>query len=95
MLGSAPSADQVNTLAAALGIAKAQSWLYLTYDTWGRIDSVYALGVQDGKAFGPIDDSDLNTVETTFVEVMARIGIGSESALRFKPFERGFWAPQA
>lgn len=95
MVGMTPSVDEVNTLAVATGIAQARSWLYLAYDTWGSIDWVYALGTHDGKGFGPIDDSNLETVETTFVEVMARIGVDSKSALQFSPFARGFWAPQA
>ncbi|WP_073213236.1 hypothetical protein [Massilia sp. CF038] len=95
LVGMTPSADEINALAAATGIAQAKSWLYLAYDTWGNIDSVYALGVQDGKQFGPIDDSNSQTVETTFVDVMARIGVDAKNALQFSPFVRGFWAPQA
>jgi hypothetical protein len=95
LVGMTPTADDVTMLAARIGITHARSWLYLAYDTWGNIDWVYALGVQDGETFGPIDDSNLETVETTFVEVMARIGVDSKNALQFTPFERGFWAPQA
>ncbi|HJV02076.1 MAG TPA: hypothetical protein VJ752_16170 [Burkholderiaceae bacterium] len=95
LVGTAPAADEIKALAAATGIAQARSWLYLTYETFGTIDWVYALGVQDGEAFGPIDDSNMETVGATFVDVMARIGVDSENALQFAPFKRGFWAPQA
>ena len=95
MVGTTPPVDEVYKLADAIGIVRARSWLYMTYDTWGSIDSVYALGVQDGKQFGPIEDSNLETVEATFVAVMSRIGVDSQNALQFSPFERGFWAPQA
>jgi hypothetical protein len=95
MVGMSPSVDEVNALAVATGIAQARTWLYLGYDTWGNIDWVYALGAQDGKEFGPIDDSNLETVENTFVEVMARIGVDAQNALQFTPFVRGFWTPQA
>jgi hypothetical protein len=94
-VGRAPSASDVNELAAALGLARARNWLYIGYETWGRIDAVYAIGVHDGTAFGPIDDSNVQTVESTFVDVMSRLGVQREDALHFAPFERGFWAPQA
>jgi len=95
LIGKAPPASQVNALAEEIGIAGAPSWLFIAYDTWGCIDSVYAVGVRDGIAFGPFDDSNVQTVEATFLQAMARIGVDPENALRFKPFERGFWAPQA
>ena len=94
-IGKAPSVDQINALAAELGLTKAESWLYMGYDTWGRVDSVYAAGVSSGEPFGPIDDSNIETVEATFIQTMSRIGVSRENALRFAPFERGFWAPQA
>lgn len=95
LIGKSPSVSQISALATEMGIAKAPSWLYIGYDTWGRIDSVYAIGVQEGAEFGPIDDSNIQTVEATFVQVMSRIGVSPENALRFDPFRRGFWAPQA
>jgi hypothetical protein len=95
LIGKSPSMSEINAIATAIGVAKAPSWLYLDYDTWGRIDSVYAAGVHDGEAFGPIDDTNIQTVEATFLQVMSRIGVSPENALRFGPFERGFWAPQA
>ena len=95
LVGKTPAADEVRRLAAATGIAQARSWLYIDYATWGQIDSVYAYGVQDAREFGPIDDANLETVKATFVEIMARIGVDAPDALRFAPFERGFWAPQA
>ena len=95
LIGKAPSVAQISTLAAELGVARAPSWLYIGYETWGRIDSVYAIGVQEGKGFGPIDDTNIETVEATFVQAMSWIGVDSQNALRFAPFQRGFWAPQA
>lgn len=95
LIGKSPSVSQINAFASEIGVARAPSWLYIGYDTWGRIDSVYAVGVQDGIAFGPIDDSNIQTVEATFIQVMSRIGVSREAALHFDPFSRGFWAPQA
>jgi len=95
LIGKSPPMSQISALAAEIGIAKAHSWLYIGYETWGRIDSVYAAGVQEGTAFGPIDDTNIQTVEATFVQVMSRIGVSPENALGFDPFKRGFWAPQA
>jgi len=46
-------------------------------------------------AFGPIDDTNIRTVEATFLQVMSRIGVSSDNSLHFDPFKRGFWAPQA
>jgi len=73
----------VNALTDELGVAKASSWLYIGYEVWGQIDSVYAVGVQDGAAFGPIDDSNPQTVESTFVDVMSRVGVNRENAFDF------------
>ncbi|MDQ0038097.1 hypothetical protein J2W30_005884 [Variovorax boronicumulans] len=95
LIGKTPSVSQIHALASEFGVIKARSWLYIGYETWGRVDSVYAAGVHEGTAFGPIDDSNIQTVEATFVEVMSRIGVNREQALRFDPFRRGFWAPQA
>lgn len=95
LVGKRPSPDEIKRLAAATGIAQAPSWLYIAYATWGRIDSVYAYGVQDAEEFGPVDDSNEETVKATFVGIMARIGVDARDALRFAPFVRGFWAPQA
>ena len=94
MIGEEPSNDEVNKLAVAIGITQARSWLYITYDTWaGSIDWMYAIGAQQGVEFGPINDSNLETVRDTFIDVMARIGLGTEHAVQFGPFSRGFWGP--
>jgi len=95
LVGKTPSPDEIKRLAAATGIVQARSWLYIAYSTWGQIDSVYACGVQDSVEFGPVDDSDDETVRTTYIEIMARIGVDAPDALHFAPFVRGFWAPQA
>ena len=81
LIGKSPPMSQIEALATEIGIAKAPSWLYLAFDTWGRIDSVYAIGVQEGTAFGPIDDTNVETVEAAFVQVMSRIGVSPENAL--------------
>ena len=89
--GKHPSAQELLALAEQLGIAVADSWLYIDYVTWGGIDAVYAFGSFQGQPFGPIDDSNLETVEMTYVEVMSCIGISKADALDFQPFNRGFW----
>lgn len=94
-VGKNPPLSEVYALGAELGVTKARSWMYIGYETWGRIDSVYAIGVHDGTPFGPVNDSNIQTVEATYVEAMSRLGVSREDALYFAPFERGFWAPQA
>lgn len=68
-------------------------WMFLRYETWGgKIDFVYGLGSAGGEDFGPVEDSEDDTVETTYEELMRRIGIAPEHSRNFAPFERDFFA---
>lgn len=83
--------SELSAVANQVGLAAAKAWLFIDYETWGRVDAVYAAGFADGKVFGPFDDSNGETVEATYVDVMSRIGISKDDALDFEPFHRGFW----
>ena len=85
------TAEHVLTLAAQTGIAAADAWLFIDYETWGRVDAVYACGSVGGDVFGPVEDTNVETVEATYVAAMARVGIREQDALDFPPFYRGFW----
>ena len=90
--GKKPAPDRVEALARQLGIARATDWLYLTYVCWaGRVDSVYGLGVRGGRLFGPIVESAVRLARDAYLELMGEFGVGPADALRFPPFERGFW----
>jgi hypothetical protein len=92
LAGKQPSSSELLAIANQTGIAKASAWLFIDYETWaGAVDAVYALGVTDGSAFGPFDDSSGETAEATYVDAMARIGVSEADALDFQPFYRGFW----
>src|SRR5689334_22862450 len=59
-----PTADEVEALAAQLGISLATDWIFLNYVCWGgQIDFVYGLGVSGGQRFGPVDESARSGVE--------------------------------
>jgi hypothetical protein len=92
LLGNTPARDEVEALARQLGVAAADRWLYLTYVCWaGRIDFVYGLGASGGLPFGPVKEDDQDTVKDTYIRLMAQFGVSAEDALRFAPFQRGFW----
>ncbi len=90
-----PNHDSVQRLLVECGIVDVVNWLFLDYVTWaGRIDSVYGLGLVDGQAFGPIDESEDEHVESAYLSLMGTFGVSSLDALSFSPFVRGFWGEQ-
>ncbi len=91
LAGKLLTISELLALANQTGIAAATAWMFIDYETWGRVDAVYAAGLADGSAFGPFDDSNGETVETTYLDVMARFGVNNVDALDFEPFYRGFW----
>jgi hypothetical protein len=92
LLGKTPSAEAVDLLAEQLGISHAGDWIYLTYTCWaGRIDSVYGLGSSGGQRFGPIEEDAVARTKDAYLQLMGEFGVSPEDALRFPPFERGFW----
>lgn len=83
---------EVLKIADGLGLAHANCWLFIQYVTWGgRIDSVYAIGAGHGHSFGPVEDSNGETVDDSFEKAMGHIGVNRDAAHRFEPFERGYW----
>ncbi len=91
-LGEVPAIETIEQLAAALGFDSAETWLYLTYDCWGgQVDFVYGFGRRHGETFGPVEEDALPNVEVAFSSLMAKLGLSSDQAMRFTPFERGFW----
>ena len=92
LLGTNPDPDRVEVLARRLGVVRASEWLYLTYVCWaGRIDLVFGLGAKGRWRYGPIKESDVSLTRGAYVRLMAEFGVTSADALRFPPFERGFW----
>lgn len=95
LIGKEIHRDEVQSLAQKIGVLGEGSWLFLQYDCWGgAIDFVYGMGVAGGHPFGPIENSALDTVESTYIEVMSQLGISAEDSLNFAPFERGFWGEE-
>lgn len=93
LIGKVMEESQVLALAASLGLDSAAKWIFLQYDCWGgEIDYVYGLGSSDGERFGPIEESALDKVQSTYIALMAHLGITESEALSFKPFDRGFWS---
>jgi hypothetical protein len=92
LIGKTPERADVEALARQLGVDAADRWLYLTYDCWGgKIDFVYGFGSRGGLPFGPVKENGLDAVKATYMSLMAHFGVSPEDALRFKPFERGYW----
>ena len=104
LVGKSPQVEEVDRFADALKIKTSPAWLYLTYDCWaGEVDFVYGLGFSNGKAFGslkerldddvfgPLREESEASARDIFIQLMARIGLTPEQAMRFPPFERGFW----
>ncbi len=93
-VGESPSAVDVRGLAKKLGLDKAETWLYLTYDCWaGGIDYVYGLSVRGDVLHGPVKgaDGDVPNAHQTYTELMEQWGVSPEDAHSFAPFDRGFW----
>lgn len=87
-----PSEAEVRGLARRFGFHEADSWVYLTYVCWGGdIDFVYGLGSRDGVPFGPFEESAHDAVEAAYTGLMERFGVSVDDAMRFDPFERGYW----
>jgi hypothetical protein len=87
--------EQVHAVARELGITDAMPWLFLQYDTWaGDIDFVYRMGASAGTPFGPVEESEQESVEAAYLEVMAKLGVAEKEARNFAPFKRGFWSEQ-
>ncbi|WP_146187897.1 hypothetical protein [Acidovorax sp. CF316] len=68
LAGKLLTISELLALANQTGIAAATAWMFIDYETWGRVDAVYAAGLADGSAFGPFDDSNGETVETTYLD---------------------------
>ena len=82
--------ELIRTLGADL--AGDNDWIFINCETWGgRIDSVFGLGTVGGEVFGPIEDSEDDTVEIAYNELMGRIGITPEYSENFEPFQRGYF----
>ena len=87
-----PGVGEACKLLAEVGLGGATDWLFINYVTWaGPIDSVYGLGASGGRAFGPSNESDRETVRAAFLELMGAFGVTPADALNFPPFVRGFW----
>jgi hypothetical protein len=92
LFGEVPPANDVQDLARKIGVAAAHQWLYLTYDCWGgSIDFVYGFTSTDGILSTPVEDSSLDTVEATYLDLLSQFGITAAHAFHFAPFARGFW----
>lgn len=92
LVGKSPDVGTIRELAMSLGFSSVDTWLYLTYDCWGgRIDFIYGFGQVAGESFGPVEEDALIAVEAAFTSLMAKLDITPEQAMRFAPFERGFW----
>ena len=92
LLGESLPPDIVRTLAEQFAFTPATDWLFLNYVTWaGRIDSVYGLGVCGGREFGPVEEDNADRTRDAFLRLMSTFGVSADDALRFPPFERGFW----
>lgn len=91
--GKPPPESEVDALAEQLGLNAAECWLFLDYACWaGRIDSVYGLGSRGGMRFGPLYETGASEmVDATFTKLMSQIDVSPEKAMRFAPFERGYW----
>lgn len=91
-VGKTPEVGIIRALATTLGFASSERWLYLTYDCWGgQIDYVYGFGCSFGEPFGPREEDARSEVEAAFTSLMGKLGLSTGQALRFTPFERGFW----
>jgi hypothetical protein len=92
LVGESPPLADVDGLAKRLGLHSADTWLYLAYDCWGgHIDFVYGLSMRGGVLYGPVEESDWDAVEATYIGLMVQWGVAAEDALSFAPFTRGFW----
>jgi hypothetical protein len=95
LIGTTVKPEQVHAVARELGITDAMPWLFLQYDTWaGDIDFVCGMGASAGTPFGPVEESEQESVEAVYFKVMAKLGVSEKEALNFAPFERGFWGEQ-
>jgi len=92
LIGTSPNPDEVARLLQEVGLQSATDWLYLRYDCWaGRIDCVYELGSASGRAFGPVEELDVNKAKAVYLTLMGEFGVQPADALKFPPFVRGFW----
>ena len=92
LIGRQVSEARVLELAQSLGFTKAEHWLFLQYDCWaGQIDFTFGLGSAAGEAFGPVEESARDRVQSVYTDLMGRFGVSQQAALDFHPFHRGFW----
>ncbi|MEZ6143416.1 MAG: hypothetical protein R3B84_22845 [Zavarzinella sp.] len=92
LAGMEPGPEEVHRLLTEVGLGGAIDWLFIDYVTWaGPIDSVYGMGLWQGRAFGPVSESIRNSPRAAFLELMGEFGVAEADALNFPPFIRGFW----
>jgi len=90
--GRVPVVANIMALSTDLGLDAAENWLYINYDCWaGEIDWVYGLGRRGAQAFGPFDEDNTSRTQATYLALMEAFGVGTDDALNFAPFERGYW----
>jgi hypothetical protein len=92
LINQTPPLDEVSNLAQRLGIGGATDWIFLRYICWaGQVEFIYGLGSRGGRRFGPVEASDVGQARDMYVGLIAEFGVEEADALRFPPFERGFW----
>ena len=87
-----PTQDELLALASNLGITDGLDWMFIVYECFGgQIDYLFGYQNKNSQTFGPVQDSALDTVENSYIEFMHNFGVGKNKAIKFVPFERGYF----
>ncbi|AJQ93382.1 hypothetical protein [Gynuella sunshinyii] len=87
-----PELDELLALSKTLGLDESGDWAFMIYECFGgSIDYLYGYQNRKGAIYGPITEPSLEKVEDTYVEFMHNFGVGKNKALKFEPFERGYF----
>jgi len=86
------NAGNLVQLAKNLGVKSQHEWMFIVYECFGGVlDYLYGYVHKPTAQYGPVDTSDLETLEEEYLLLMSNFGINAIQAQHFSPFERDFF----
>lgn len=87
-----PSDDELFKLANDIGLTPKMEWMFIVYECFGgQMDYLFGYINKNNETIGPVQESAWDKLESAYIEFMHSFGIGKNKALKFEPFERGFF----
>jgi hypothetical protein len=91
-IGQTVTMEDVLQLSNSIGVSQSAEWIFIQYDCFGgQIDSVSGVTCSQACPSPYKEDSNYDTVQQSFLNLMQSFGVDHQDAINFPPFKRGFW----